>query len=159
MRKNNSILVIYLFALGSLVLTAKLFTEGRSYPGTGLAIFTGFLLLLIVIERYLRGREERMEVSELRSREFIRQRADRSIEDPEAYTEIITSKNCVEVQAVMDSLQGNGIDCIVLDSHSAALLRFLPEAEMRVMVRGKDFERSSEIIADVIVPNASQDDA
>jgi hypothetical protein len=99
-----------------------------------------------------------MEVSELRYREFIRQRGDMSFEEPEAFTEIITSKNCVEVQAVMDALKGNGIDCIVLDSHSAALLRFLPDVEMRVMVRGKDFERSAEVIADVIFPNSSLED-
>jgi hypothetical protein len=159
MRKNHSIIVVYMFALGSFALTAKLFTEGRSYPGTGWAILTSFLIFLIVIERYFRGREDRMEGAEQSNREFLRQRDAGSLEDPESYTEIMTSRNCVEVQFVLDSLQENDIDCIVLDSHTAALMRFLPDVEMRVMVRGKDFERSAEIIADVIAPNASLDDA
>lgn len=159
MRKNRSIIVPYIFALGSFALAVKLFAEGQSYPGTGWAIVTGFITFFIAIERYFRGREKTMEGAEQRNKEFIRQRDAKSLEDPESYMEIMTSKDCVVVQSVLDYLQEKDIDCIVLDSHSAALMRFLPDIEMRVMVRGKDFERSAEIIADVIATNASLDGA
>ena len=159
MRKNRSIIIPYVFTLGCIALSAKLFAEGRSYPGTGWAIIAGIFTFILFVERFLRGREDRIERAEHSCRDFIRQQNERSLEDPESYTEILTSRNCVEVQAVLDSLKQDEIDCVVFDSHSAALLRFLPEVEMRVMVCGKDYKRSVEIITEVIGKDLTPNDA
>jgi multisubunit Na+/H+ antiporter MnhB subunit len=84
MRKNRPIIILYIFALGSLVLTISLFVEGRNYPGTGWAIITSVFLFFIILERYLRAREERQQKLREYDKKVLYQSDEKSLKDADS---------------------------------------------------------------------------
>jgi len=148
MKKSKAYIILIIWAVFSFALTIKLYLENRLHGGTGWAIITAIFIFFIMVY-FLSFRKTPL---------ISKGHGERRIDQPHAvqmkknanYVFLISTKDILKVQAIKDTLVDHNVDCLVLDQHSSEMLRFLPDVEMRVMVPAKDFERSLEVVKDII---------
>ncbi len=147
-RRYELIVPLAFIVLGTLI-AISLFLEKRYYPMTGVIIITVIFLFFT----YLAVRTEKdmpHYKKDVKAKPIISTSFEVEGQKDENYVRLISSKDPVEVEAIKGALMASNIDCIVLDQHSAALMRFIPEVEMRIMVSPKDYEDGLKIIEDLI---------
>ncbi len=141
--RQIALIIWYMWVLGSAALTTSLFIEGRVFPAIGWTTITLVSIFLIVLERYLQQKEiNRKDYEDHLAKNRANARA-KYIED---FVVLLSSKDPVKVYAIKDILSSHNIDCNVLDSHSAQMMGFLPDVNMRVMVRREDYDESIKIV-------------
>ena len=137
------IMAIVLFAF----LSISLFREKRYQPMTGCLILLGILLFFAFISLPLRLPKIKNPVKSKKKRDTISVKPifTESISD-ENFVQLTTTKDCIKVHAIKNTLIDNDINCVVLDQHLTRMMFYLPDVEMRIMVPKKDFENSITII-------------
>ena len=141
--RQVALIIWYIWVLGSAALATSLFIEGRVFPATGWTIITFVSIFFVVLEKYLRQKEIKRKDYEdqLTKNQTIAQ-----IKYMEDFLVLLSSKDPIKVYAIKDALYRHNIECVVLDSHSAQMIGFLPDVKMRVMVRKEDYNESVKIL-------------
>ena len=141
--RHKAIIVLYIAVLGSAGLATSLFLEGRNYPATGWTILTFVFIFFLVLEKYLRQKENKLKDYEDK---LTKNRANAQAKHMENFVLLLSSQDPVKVYAIKDILSSHNIECVVLDSHSSQMMGFLPDVKMRVMVPSENFDESVKII-------------
>ncbi len=141
--KHRAIVIFYLAIVGSAYISIKLFVEGRSYPGTGWAIITCVLVFFVGLERYWRYREVKLAGHIEGVNKAV---VSSNGEYMDSLDVLISTKDPVKVHAVANLLREHDIAYSVLDCHMSHML---PNVEIRVMVRGRDMERSIKLVESI----------
>ena len=147
-RRYELIVPLAFIVLGTLI-AISLFLEKRYYPMTGVIIITVIFLFFT----YLAVRTETdmpHYKKDVKAKPIISTSFEVEGQKDENYVRLISSKDPVQVEAIRSALIAKSIDCVVFDEHSATLMRFIPDVEMRIMVRGKDYEDGLKILEDLI---------
>ena len=142
---------MYVFVIGSAYIAIRLFMEGRSYPGSGWAIITSLLIFIIILEKYLRHKKIILERQKYNYQHII-EKGNNEFKDN--FTVLISTKDPLKVQLVVNLLRENNIEYSVLDCHSTQMLRFLPDVEIRVMVLGKNYDESIKLVESLEINNS-----
>jgi hypothetical protein len=141
--RQIGLIIWYIWVLGSAALTTSLFIEGRVFPAIGWTSITFVSIFIIVLEKYLRQKEIRWRNY---GDQLTKNRTNVQTKYMEDFDVLLSSKDPVKVYSIKDVLSSHNIECVVLDSHSAQMMGFLPDVNMRVMVRHEDYAGSVKIL-------------
>lgn len=149
LKKYGPILVPSAFILLSLFLSISLYQEKRYLQMTPW-IVTIILFSLVMFWSLWRPKYIAIKRENLKRKQNIKNPNFTTSIKGEEYSQVFTSKDHIQIMAIMDALESNNVNCIVLNQHSAALLHYIPDIEMTIVVPSKDYESSLEIIDDLI---------
>ncbi len=141
--RQIGLIIWHIWVLGSAALTTSLFIEGRVFPAIGWTSITFVSIFFIVLEKYLRQKEIRRKGYE---DQLTKNRTTAQRKYMEDFVVLLSSKDPIKVYEIKDILTSHNIECVVFDSHSAQMMGFLPDVNMRVMVRNEDYDESVKIL-------------
>ena len=137
-------IIFFLWIFGNLIMAVSLFLQSRYYAATGWVI----VLIISIFFTYLFFLTPKRErICRKGTSNNISAKTNKDAED---LVLLISTKNHIRIGQIQEALQNNGINSVILDQHSAVMMSFLPDVEMRIMVHVKDFESSTRIIKNLI---------
>jgi hypothetical protein len=137
-------IIFFFWMLGNLMMSVSLLLQSRYYAATGwvivliISIFFTYLFFLV-------PKGERIFYKW--TSKHIKAKTNKPDEN---LVLIISTKDYVRIGQVKEALQNNGITSVILDQHSAVMMSFLPDVEMRLMVKAKNFESSMRIVKNLL---------
>lgn len=133
-------LILFLWIIGSLMMSGFLFLQANYYSATGWVIIS-IVAMFFTYLLFLTPKGERICSKAISNN--ISAKANKASED---LVFLISTKDQIRLGQIQQALQNTGISCVILDQHSTVMIGFLPDVEMRIMVHAKDFENSMRII-------------
>lgn len=142
--KRMARLVPIVFIGFSVWISLRLISEARYYPATGwiiISIVVSFFLILSLIE------PSKKTISGIRPNKISDAT---SIRNGDQLVLIYSSKDIICISQIEQALRSRGIDCVVLDRHGSVIMSFIPDIEMRIMVPQDRYERSVQIVNELM---------
>jgi len=133
------------WALVSIALALKMYSEDRYPEGIGWAI-NAFVFVLMACLVFIKPK-----ASEEITYKY-KDAVDLSAKNPNVSDDVlmllVSTKELIEVERITKLLGSHGIRCVILDQHSSAMMDFLPDVEMRIMVPSSQYKNSLTILGD-----------
>lgn len=137
------------WVLLNLAISVKLFSEKRYYAGSGWLILLVISLIFAYFYHQTPKTSTKRDVSEER---VLDPSSTMNVKEGTDNVLLASTKDSIQVERLREALIREGIHCVVLDQHSAVMMSFLPDVEMRIMVPAKDFAQSAKILNDIREP-------
>jgi hypothetical protein len=120
--------------------TLRLISEGNYYSATGGGL-ASILITFFLILRFIKPKQNTL--SNIR---LTKPRHTATIHEGDELVLLYSSKDIVRITQIEQALRTRGIDCTVLDRHGSAMMSFIPDIEMRIIVPREDYEWSVQIM-------------